>query len=160
MNIKSKIKIIGATLLVVPFLALAAGPTLADIINLVISYLNTFLVLMMGVAVVIFVYYVIKYFVLPNADRSEAGYYVMYSVVGFFIILSFWGIVNILQNTFGLQNEKNRPSSWTSFSNLFPGGGSRSATGPTFDGSGMTGGSIQRSGVRTQNDPEAGLRTP
>lgn len=98
--------------------------TLKDLIYVIIDYLNTGLFLLMGVAVIMFVYYIIKYFVRPDADRKEAGYYVMYSVIGFFIILSFWGLVNILQNTFGLQNETHRPATWTSFTNLFPSGSS------------------------------------
>lgn len=94
------------------------------LIDLIISYANRILVLMMGVAVVMFVYYIIKYFIKADADRTEAGPYVMWSLIGFFVILSMWGLVNILQNTFGLQNETNRPAGWSSFTNIFPGGGS------------------------------------
>jgi len=136
MNTSTKIGLVSVVGILAPLVAFAKGPTLFDIITLIIRYLNVALVLFMGAAVVIFVYHVIKYFILPNADRSEAGSYVLYSVIGFFVILSFWGLVNILQNTFGLQNENYKPSSWTSFSNLFPGGGSSSG-GNTFNGSGV-----------------------
>jgi hypothetical protein len=136
MNTSIKIGLVSAVGILAPFVVFAKGPTLFDIITLIIKYLNVALVLFMGAAVVIFVYHVIKYFILPNADRSEAGSYVLYSVIGFFVILSFWGLVNVLQNTFGLQNENHKPSSWASFSNLFPGGGSSSG-GNTFNGSGM-----------------------
>ncbi len=111
----------GVLLAFSPAVAFAEGKTLKTLIDLVVSYLNMILVLLMGVGIVIFVFYVVKYFVMPNADRTEAGKYVMYSVIGFFIILSFWGIVNILQNTFGLKNETYRPAGWASFVNLFPG---------------------------------------
>jgi glucan phosphoethanolaminetransferase (alkaline phosphatase superfamily) len=99
---------------------------LSDLVWIIIGYLNQALFLLMGVATVMFVFYVIKYFMTPDADRTEARNYVLYSVIGFFIILSFWGLVNILQNTFGLQNTRNRPSTWASFSNLFPTGSSGS----------------------------------
>ncbi len=97
------------------------GPngTLASVIKMVISYLNLALVLLMAAAVVIFVFYVIKYFIVSTDNRGEAGKYVMYSVIGFFVILTFWGLVNILQNTFGLQSY-NQPQTWTSFQNIFP----------------------------------------
>jgi hypothetical protein len=140
-NMKSKFSLATLAALVFPTLAFAAGKTLADIIDLIIYYLNIILVLFMGAAVVIFVYYVIKYFILPNENRSEAGSYVLYSVIGFFVILSFWGLVNVLQNTFGLQNENNKPASWASFSNLFPGGstggGGGNSNTPQFNGSGV-----------------------
>lgn len=142
MNTKFKIGLLSTMFAGLPFLAFAANVKLSDIIDLIIYYLNIVLVLFMGVAVVIFVYYVIKYFILPNENRAEAGSYVLYSVIGFFVILSFWGIVNVLQNTFGLQNENNRPASWASFSNLFPGGGSGNGGGSTpsrFNGSGLQG---------------------
>jgi hypothetical protein len=115
---------IGIAALIFPAVAFAAtSKTLRDIIAQITDYLNDILFLLMGVAIVLFVFYVIKYFFRPDANRAEAGQYVLYAVIGFFVILSFWGIVNILQNTFGLQNENNRPASWQSFSNLFPGGG-------------------------------------
>ena len=114
-----------------PVIAFAAtSQTLKDLVRTIISYLNVGLVLMMAFAIVMFTFYVIKYFVLPNENRSEAGQYVMYSVIGFFVIISFWGLVNIVQNTFGLSNTSNTsntPGSWASFSNIFPGGGSSSS---------------------------------
>ena len=76
-----------------------------------------------------FVWYVIQYFIQPNDKRAEGAQYVMWAVIGFFVILSMWGIVNILTNTFNLGN--NNPSSWSSISNLFP----------TDGGSGSSGGS-------------------
>jgi hypothetical protein len=89
------------------------------IIGIIIGYFNQALALLMGVALIIFVWYVIQYFIKPNEDRKNASSYVMWSLIGFFVILSFWGLVNILQNTFGLQNERNAPS-WSNISNLFP----------------------------------------
>jgi glucan phosphoethanolaminetransferase (alkaline phosphatase superfamily) len=135
MNKKIAFSIAG-TLWVLPVVAFAETKTLLTIIQQITTYFNYILVLLMGFAIVMFVWYVIKYFILSNEDHKEAGMYVMYSVIGFFVILSMWGIVNILQNTFGLQNENNRPATWNSFTNLFPGGnnGGSSTGGDRFDG--------------------------
>ena len=122
-----KIYIASSALLLTPFITFAATGNLGTLIDQIISYANRILVLMMGIAVVMFVFYIIKYYIKADADRTEGSKYVMYSLIGFFIILSFWGLVNILQNTFGLQNDTNRPSGWNSFTNIFPGGGSGSA---------------------------------
>lgn len=94
--------------------------TLCTLIERVIGYLNQILFLLIGLAVVVFVYYIFKYFIQPNENRAEAGKYVMYSVIGFFVILSMWGLVNILQNTFGLGNSGYSPTSWSQISNIFP----------------------------------------
>src|SRR3989338_8395997 len=124
-------------LVIFPFVTQAqvcSQKNLACVINTIIKYLNQVLVLMIGLAVVIFVWYIIQYFIKPNEDRKNAGMYVMYSLIGFFVILSFWGLVNILQNTFGLKNENNQPASWTSFRGLFPGGGSSQLNSGQFGG--------------------------
>ena len=118
-----------------PMVTFAAARTLNDLVYKIVGYLNQALVLLMGVAVVIFVWNIIKYFIRSDEDHKEAAPYVMWSVIGFFVILSFWGLVNILQNTFGLQNSNNKPYSWSEFSNLFPsGGGINSGNGGVFIG--------------------------
>jgi hypothetical protein len=130
-----KIVLTSIASILLPGLVLAAtSKNLASIIDIIISYANRILVLMMGIAVVMFVFYVIKYFIKADADRTQAGSYVMWSLIGFFVILSMWGLVNILQNTFGLQNDTNRPSGWNSFTNIFPGGGTSNTTVTGFGG--------------------------
>ncbi|MEI8249218.1 MAG: pilin [Candidatus Taylorbacteria bacterium] len=125
-----------------PVVTFAAARTLNDLVYKIVGYLNHALVLLMGVAVVIFVWNIIKYFIRSDEDHKEAAPYVMWSVIGFFVILSFWGLVNILQNTFGLQNSNNKPYSWSEFSNLFPsGGGNGGTSGGVFNGDTTTGSS-------------------
>jgi len=87
------------------------------VIGIVVNYLNIALELMMGVAVVMFVFYVIKYFMLPADNRTEAWQYVLWALVGFFVIFSMWGLVNILIGTFSLDTN---PKSWSTYFNIFP----------------------------------------
>ncbi|MDE1975076.1 MAG: hypothetical protein KGI49_01000 [Patescibacteria group bacterium] len=121
---------VGTTL--IPFMALAqiayipvqsSDPnprTLADVVGVVVFYLNVALEVLMAASVVVFVYFIIKYFMIAGANRAEAGTYVMWSVLGFFIILSIWGIVGILTGTFGLSNQNHQFNSWQNFTSLFP----------------------------------------
>ena len=103
-----------------PFVAFAASSkTLHDLVGTAAIYINDALDLLMGLAVVMFVWYVIQYFMRPSEKgRSEGGQYVMWSVIGFFVIFSLWGNVNILMSTFDLG--ENSAGTWTSFSNIFP----------------------------------------
>ncbi len=110
----------GALSLPVITFAAATTKTLVGLVQVIIPYLNLALYLMMSFAVIMFVFYVIKYFVLPNEKRGEGNMYVMYSLLGFFVILSFWGLVNILLNSFDLANKDNTPSNWGALSNIFP----------------------------------------
>ncbi len=95
----------------------SGGQNLKSVIGIIVGYLNLILELLMGIAVVMFVFYVIKYFMLPTDNRSEAWQYVLWSLVGFFVIFSMWGLVNILVGTFNLQSN---PSSWSTYFNIFP----------------------------------------
>ena len=109
-----------AVLTLSPLVAFAATTDLKGLITLIIGYLNYALALLMGIAVVMFVYYVVQFFIRPigGEQRAEALKYLMWSLIGFFVILSFWGIVNILITSF--QFGQNSPGSWSNFSNIFP----------------------------------------
>jgi hypothetical protein len=102
-----------------PLIAFAyTTQTLKDVIGVIADYLNKGLLLLMGLAVLVFVYYVFQYFIRPRDTFADGAKYVMWSLIGFFIILSMWGLVNILTNTFSLGTDS--PGSWGNFTNLFP----------------------------------------
>jgi len=77
--------------------------TLADLIDLFIYYLGYAIPLIMSLAIVVFIWGIYQHFFKADADKKEAGNFILYGVLGFFLMLSFWGLVNILINTFGLQ---------------------------------------------------------
>jgi len=77
--------------------------TLKCLVAKVIAYFQIAIVLIIALAVVVFVWNVYKYF-FTEQDKTEAGKYVMYSILGFFIILSFWGFVAIISNTLDIPN--------------------------------------------------------
>ena len=93
--------------------------TLKGILGVAATYMDLALKLLMGLAVVYFVYSIVQYFISPGSSekRKEAGNYVMWSLIGFFVIVSMWGIVNVLSSTFNLGS--NAPA-WAEMSNLFP----------------------------------------
>ena len=109
------------TLTLAPFAASAAtNQKLSDVISTIAGYLDSALKLVMGLAVLFFVWNVVRYFILKSdsANKAEAAQYVMWSLIGFFVILSLWGLVNILMSTFNLNN--NTPGSLTNLPNIFP----------------------------------------
>lgn len=88
--------------LVMPVITLAAR-TLKDLIDLAIEYLGYAIPLIMSLAIVTFIWGIYKYFFKVDADKKEAGNLVLFGVIGFFLMLSFWGLVNVLANTLNLQ---------------------------------------------------------
>lgn len=89
-----------------PLSAAAASITnLQSIVDFIKNLLNTLLPLIIAAAVVYFVYGVAMYVMSGDDDaKAAAKSKIIYGIVGLFVMISVWGLVNILVNTFGLQN--------------------------------------------------------
>ncbi len=71
-------------------------------VNRVINYIVPFLV---GLAVLVVIYGVFS-FISNAADeeaRASAKQFIIWGIIGIFIMLSVWGLVTILENTFAFQ---------------------------------------------------------
>jgi len=75
--------------------------TLRDVVVTIIDYLQVGIYLIISLAVVTFIFNVYRYF-FTEKEKKDAGMYVLYSTIGFFVILSFWGLVAILSNSLNL----------------------------------------------------------
>lgn len=104
-NIKIKAGIL--SVLVLPVITFAETKDLKYIAKLATDYMQIAITLILSLAILMFVYNVYKYFISGSDDvsaKKDAGLYVMWSVIGFFVILSFWGLVNILIKSFNLDS--------------------------------------------------------
>jgi hypothetical protein len=97
------------TALAVPTLAAAQGINLGAITpysNGIIDLINkVFVPVLFAVAFLCFVYGVFKYFIYGadnDAERATGRQFVLWSLIGFAAILSVWGLVNIVLQTFNL----------------------------------------------------------
>jgi hypothetical protein len=61
---------------------------------------NIITYLLVSLAVIYVVWNIVQYFIHGDGDRTEAGMNILWGIVGLFIIVSLWGLVNILVNTF------------------------------------------------------------
>lgn len=79
---------------------------LLDLKDGIIGVINGIIVpILFAVAFLFFLYGVIKYFFLNSdseADRTKGRNFVLWGVIGFAVILSVWGLVNLVLNTFML----------------------------------------------------------
>ncbi len=142
-KIITKFGILGVILL--PLMTFAAGKDLEYIIKLIIKYFNYAIQLTIALAVVMFVWNVYKYFIAGADDvgkKKEAGLYVMWSIIGFFVILSVWGLVNILMNSFNLDNDQPSSGFFGKFNPL----------GDPFNGA-PTGGTSNQGGTGGTSNP-------
>lgn len=88
----------------------AAATPLADFIRNVVQFTNAVLLpAVLAIAFFVFVWGIFQYFIVggANDEKKEQGKSLMiYATLGFVFIVIFWGLVNFLANTVGLQNDK------------------------------------------------------
>lgn len=79
---------------------------IGDIFKKAVCMMSQIIVpLLFSVAVVAFIWGIINYFIMGAADekkRKEGRQFAMWGIIALFIMVSMWGLVRILQNTFGL----------------------------------------------------------
>ena len=97
-------KIIGAVVLLTPGVAFALQD-ITDVDSLstrLLSIGNIISYILVSAAVLFIVYNVVWYLVKgkDSAEKGTAGLNILYGISGLFVIVSIWGIVNILTNTF------------------------------------------------------------
>ena len=107
--------------------------TLADLARLAVYYFNIAIEVILGLAVVVFIFNIYRYF-FTTKENKERGMYLLWSIIGFAVILCFWGIVNLVSNTFNLNNYA--PSM---FGGMFGSGNSSVGAGSLAGSSGMCG---------------------
>ena len=98
-------KIIAAIVSIAPVTAFAQTTPVTDVNSLsakLVGIGNTVTYLLVALAVIFIVWNVVKYVIGGNnpEEKTKAGFNVLWVIVGLFIIVSIWGLVNILTNTF------------------------------------------------------------
>ncbi len=68
---------------------------------MILSILNSLIPILIGLAVILFVYGLIRYVTTDNQDtKKEAIRVIVYGIVALFVMVSIWGLVGVLQYTF------------------------------------------------------------
>ena len=144
---------LAVALICAPITTFAYTQNLNDLVHLSVGYFNQAIYLIIAIAVLVFVWNIYQYFFKADPEnKKDAALYVMYSVIGFFVIISFWGLVNILSGTFKLNtNSPDLNFFGTSLSN--PGSGGSGATQAPFTNTQTSSGSTQAPYTNTIDTP-------
>lgn len=81
--------------------------TIDGLLNWIIYIASRALPLLILAALVLFLFGIVKRFFLggkDGADRAEAGKYILWGIVALFVMVSVWGLVNLLRGSFNLDN--------------------------------------------------------
>jgi uncharacterized membrane protein YidH (DUF202 family) len=107
------------TLLAIPFITNAQfnsnGGEFGDLLKNILVFSNNVLIpFIIGIGFLVFVYGMFKYFIAggQNEDKQKEGKALMiYATLGFVLIVVFWGVVNLLASSTGLEGDdlENRP---------------------------------------------------
>lgn len=85
---------------------------LTSFVNSILGVIDSVVIpVIFAIAFLVFIWGVYRYFIAGAAQeekREEGKKFVMWGIIGFVIMISVWGIVNLLVNTLGFDKE-NRP---------------------------------------------------
>jgi len=100
-----------AAVLLLPIISFAATTDFKSLVNKIIENINYLMALVVGLAVFVFIWGIFRYFVAGANEKKveEARNVLIYGLLGIFIMLSVWGLVNILINTFGFATTTQPP---------------------------------------------------
>lgn len=100
--------LIALTILLTP--VLASAQVLSDVNAVTDRFTqlsNTFVTILISLAVLWIIYSIVRYVIAGDSEkRKEGGQHILWGVVGIFVIFSIWGLVNILRNTFKVDERK------------------------------------------------------
>jgi hypothetical protein len=87
--------------------SLPANAKIADLMNYVTCIIgNSFIPLIFTLAIVMFIWGVVQYVINPEQEekRDKGRQFMLWGIIALAVMVSVWGLVNILGNTFGILN--------------------------------------------------------
>lgn len=101
---------ISGVLYLLPVIAFARFEEIKTFANDIAGFINSTLVpLIFALAFLVFLWGVFKVFILGAADeekRKEGKNLMLYAMIGFLVMVSIWGIVNLLSKGLGLSETR------------------------------------------------------
>ena len=97
---------LAVTTLGLPFLAHAQN--IQGVLNTFGSIINILVVLLIGAAIVVFFYGMVKYLVGGPEMKASSMTMMIYGIVTLFVMVSIWGLIRLIGSTF-LPNVSNAP---------------------------------------------------
>ena len=88
-----------------PMLTFAQGADAFSILRVLKIFMDKLIPFLITAALLFFIYGVVKYVISSDPDETEkAKNIIVKGIIGLFVILSVWGLVGVIQRTFGVGN--------------------------------------------------------
>lgn len=89
------------------------GSTLGEYLSSIVGFINVYLVpFLFAIAFVVFIWGVFQYFIAGGANeeqRDKGKQLVMWGIIGFVVMVSVWGLVNLVTNTLNFGEDGGTP---------------------------------------------------
>lgn len=97
--------LVGAGVWAMPMLALAQASNINSVLSLITSVLNAIVPIIIALAVVWFLWGVFQYVIASDPEeKTGARNHMIWGIIGIFVMVSVWGLVNLLRDSFNLNN--------------------------------------------------------
>lgn len=74
------------------------------VVSYFLGIMEAIIPILFSIAVIVFVWGVFRYVIAEGEDKQVGKNVMIYGIVGLFVMVSVWGLVNVVYNTFGLDN--------------------------------------------------------
>ena len=99
-------KFIAVLIAIAPSFAFAIIDNADSLVSKLVAIGNTVTQILVAFAVIWIIYNVVRYIIKADSDdRKPIGNAILWGIVGLFVILSIWGLVNILRGTFSTNTD-------------------------------------------------------
>ena len=102
----NKLKIIAITTAVLPISAFAYSEGFKGLVERIADQIGILPNFIIGLAIIYFLWNVFQYIQAGGDPKKaeEAGKMITYSLIAIFVMVSVWGLVRVVQNTFDIRN--------------------------------------------------------
>lgn len=82
-------------------------PTFCSVVDFFLRLISSSIPILISISVIVFVWGVFRYVIAEGEDKQKSRNVMMYGIIGLFVMVSVWGLVTLVYNTFGLDNFNN-----------------------------------------------------
>lgn len=88
-----------------PSLTSAQGLNATGVLDVIFNLINFLIRILIVAGIAYFIYGIVRYVIAKGSeDKDEGKKHMINGLIGLFVIVAFWGIIRIVQNTFNLNS--------------------------------------------------------
>lgn len=90
------------------FLTMPLAASAADIFSVLVMinrFLNGLVGIIITIAIIVFFWSLVRYLTSAGEEKHKGLIMMFYSLIAIFVMVSIWGIIHLLQNTFGVAGQ-------------------------------------------------------